>query len=127
MANEAIPLYSPGANLSATAGAAIIGKRFVDIQGATLNPATGALLTAKPAAAGVKPLGVAAYDAVAGEVFPILGEGVLPVVAGGAITAGDEVEVGADGKAVKLASGKPAGRSLTTAAANADAYIKIYS
>ena len=50
----------------------------------------------------------------------------MPVTAGAAITAGAEVEVGASGKAITLASGKAVGRALTTAANNADVYVRLY-
>ena len=127
MANECIPLYQPGKHLTATvAGAAVTGKTFVDISGATLNPATGALISVATATAAGKILGVAAFDAGLAARLSVIGEGVVPVTAGAAITAGAEVEVGASGKAITLASGKAVGRALTTAANNADVYVRLY-
>ena len=70
--------------------------------------------------------GVAAFDAAAGAQVSVIGEGVVPVTARTAITAGVEVEVGASGKAITLASGKAVGRALTTAANNADVYVRLY-
>lgn len=121
MANDCIPLYRPGADLTAVASADVTGKRFVDITG-PVNAKNGTLMTAAPATAAGKALGVAARDAVSGARFPIiLGPGhVVPVTAGGAVTAGDEVEAGTDGKAVKLASGESLGRALSTAVADGD-------
>lgn len=127
MANECIPLYQPGKHLTATvAGAAVTGKTFVDISGATLDPATGTLISVATATAAGKILGVAAFDAGLAARLSVIGEGVVPVTAGAAITAGAEVEVGTGGKAITLASGKAVGRALTTAANNADVYVRLY-
>ena len=127
MANECIPLYQPGKHLTAiVAGAAVTGKTFVDISGATLDPATGALISVATATAAGKILGVAAFDAGLAARLSVIGEGVVPVTAGAAITAGAEVEVGTGGKAITLASGKAVGRALTTAANNADVYVRLY-
>lgn len=126
MANECIPLYQPGKHITAAVATAVTGKTFVDISGATLNPATGALISVAPATAAGKVLGVAAFDAAVGAQVSVIGEGVVPVTAGAAITAGAEVEVGTGGKAITLASGKAVGRALTTAANNADVYVRLY-
>ena len=126
MANECIPLYQPGEHITAAVATAVTGKTFVDISGATLNPATGALISVAPATAAGKVLGVAAFDAAVGAQVLAIGEGVVPVTAGAAITAGAEVEVGTGGKAITLASGKAVGRALTTAANNADVYVRLY-
>ena len=126
MANECIPLYQPGKHITAAVATAVTGKTFVDISGATLNPATGALISVAPATAAGKVLGVAAFDAAVGAQVLAIGEGVVPVTAGAAITAGAEVEVGTGGKAITLASGKAVGRALTTAANNADVYVRLY-
>lgn len=126
MANECIPLYQPGKHITAAVATAVTGKTFVDISGATLNPATGALISVAPATAAGKVLGVAAFDAAVGAQVSVIGTGVVPVTAGAAITAGAEVEVGTGGKAITLASGKAVGRALTTAANNADVYVGLY-
>ena len=72
--------------------------------------------------------GVAAFDAPQdGTVAVIRGsKTILPVVAGGTLAAGDEVEVGAGGKAVKLVFGLAVGRALDVVAADADVFIEIY-
>ena len=126
MANECIPLYQPGNHITAAVATAVTGKTFVDISGATLNPAIGALISVATATAAGKILGVAAFDAAASAQVSVIGEGVVPVTAGAAITTGAEVEVGASGKAITLASGKAVGRALTTAANNADVYVRLY-
>mgnify|MGYP003598890914 CR=1 FL=1 len=46
MANECIPLYQPGKHITAAVATAVTGQTFVDISGATLTPATGALISA---------------------------------------------------------------------------------
>ena len=124
MANESIPLYRPGSDVSATPTAAVKGKTFVDVSGAI----AGGLVKVTTATAAGKAFGVAAFDAPQdGTVAVIRGsKTILPVVAGGTLAAGDEVEVGAGGKAVKLASGLAVGRALDAAAADADVFIEIY-
>lgn len=127
MANECIPLYRPGADLTVTASADVIGKRFVDLTNG-VNAADGTLMQAAHAAAGGLALGVAVRDAKSGDRFAvIIGPGhVVPVTAAAGLAAGDEVEVGADGKAAVLASGKARGRALSAASADSDVFVKLY-
>ena len=59
MANECIPLYRPGADISCTAGGAITGKTFVKVSAALAagNPASNVdstLLTVVTDTAGAK-------------------------------------------------------------------------
>ncbi|QRY61478.1 DUF2190 family protein [Gordonia sp. PDNC005] len=124
MANEAIPLYRPGADVSATPTAAVKGKTFVNVSGAM----AGQLVKVAPAAAGALAFGVAAFDAPKdGTVAVIRGaKTILPVTAGSTLAAGDEVEVGAGGKAAKLASGTAVGRALDAGTADADVFIELY-
>ena len=51
---------------------------------------------------------------------------IVPVTAGAAITAGQEVQSDATGQAIPLAAGKPAGLAMSGAAAGADCQVKIY-
>ena len=128
MANECIPAYRPGTDLTVIAGAGgVDGKTFVDIS-AALDPAGGTPATAVTATAGGLSIGVAVADAPAdAKVAVIRGRGtVLPVVAGGVIALGAEVEVGADGKAVTLTTGKARGRAWTAGVANGDVFIELY-
>lgn len=69
----------------------------------------------KMATAGSKAAGICEADTDAGEACPVNVNGVLLITAGGAIAVGQEVEVGADGKAVALASGKSNGYALDPA------------
>lgn len=127
MANECIPFYSPGLDLTVQTTAAVKGKTFLNITGA-LDPAAGTLAKAAPAAAAGPVIGVAARDAVSGARVGLLrGTGrIIPVTAGGAIAFGDEVEVGAGGKAVKLAAGKAVGRAWSAGVNNGDVAVSLY-
>lgn len=127
MANECIPAYRPGADVTATAGAAIVGKTFVDITGA-LNPANGTPITVATATAAGGAVGVASRDTASGAKLHVLrGKGsVVPVTAGGNIAVGAEVEVGSNGRAITLASGKARGRAWSAATSGTDVFIELY-
>ena len=127
MANECIPFYAPGQDVTVQTTAAVKGKTFVNITGA-LDPAAGTLAKAATATAAGPVIGVAAYDAASGARVPLIrGTGrVIPVTAGGAIAVGDEVEVGAGGKAVKLAAGKAVARAWSAGVNNGDVAVSLY-
>ena len=125
MANECIPVYEPGTQLSVTAGGAITGKTFVDIS-AALSATNGTLMTVVTATAAGKVMGVAAYDIASGARGRVIGEGIVPVTAGGNIAVGAEVEVGSNGKAVTISSGRAVARALTAGSADADVIVKLY-
>lgn len=69
----------------------------------------------KVAQAGTKAMGICEADTDAGEACPVNIDGVLLITAGGVIAVGQEVEVGATGKAVALAGGKSNGYALDAA------------
>ncbi|OBK91487.1 capsid cement protein [Mycolicibacter sinensis] len=121
---EATPLFRPGAEVTALTSAAVTGKRFVGLS-ATRDGFTG-LVKVAHAGQGAKAFGVAAYDAASGATLPILRGGIVPVTAGGSITAGDQVEVGTDGKAVKLASGVAVGQAIETATSGDDVFVALF-
>lgn len=128
MANECIPAYRPGADLTAIVGAGgVTGKTFVNIS-AALDVAAGTPLTVVTAAAAGLTFGVASRDAAAGaKVGIIRGPGIIiPVTAGGTIALGAEVEVGASGRAVTLASGKARGRAVSAGTNGNDVFIELY-
>jgi hypothetical protein len=127
MANECIPLYRPGADLTTLTTAAVTGKTFVSISGG-VNAATGGLISVATATAATKAFGVAVADAASGaRVAVITGPGqVVPVTAGGTITAGQEVEVGGSGRAVVLASGKAAGLAVSAGTSGNDVFVRLY-
>ena len=122
MANEAKPLFRPGADVTVKTTAAVTGKTFV---AASATPDADGLIKAATAGAGVKAFGVAARDIASGDVGSILRGGIINVTAGGAITVGAEVEVGSGGKAVALASGKPVGTAISTGVNNNDVLIAL--
>ncbi|MBD8218208.1 DUF2190 family protein [Microbacterium sp. CFBP 13617] len=127
MANETIPLYRPGDDVTATASGAITGKTFVDIS-AGVNAANGTTLTVVTATAAGATVGVASRDTASGAKLHVLrGKGsVVPVTAGGNIAVGAEVEAGANGRAVTLAAGKARGRAWSAGAAGSDVFIELY-
>ena len=87
--------------------AALTRLRFIGFDGGVASAAGAAV-------------GICEADSDAGEMAPVNTHGALLVEAGGAIAVGVEVEVGADGKAVTLASGIAQGRALDAAAADGD-------
>lgn len=91
-------VYAPGQDIPGVATAAITSRQFVKVS-ADRDSGTGNVSVA-PAAAGDRPLGVAAWNAATGQIVRIARGGVLKVTAGGAITAGDPIAVGANGAAV---------------------------
>lgn len=131
--NECIPFYEPGARLTASCEAAVTGKRLVDISdpiqsgpGLSSTSEGGNLVVSHATAAG-KVLGVASHDAAIGAKVTVICEGVVPIKAGGNIATGAEVEVGTNGQAVTLDSGKAVGRCLSAATSGADAMIRLYN
>lgn len=134
MANECIPLYRPGSDITAVAGGAITGKTFVKVS-AGLNPGnavtgtSSTLVTVVTNTAAGKAFGVATYDAASGARLPIIcGPGhVVPVTSGAAVAAGAEVESDASGRAITLAAGKPLGMALSASTgAGQDLFVRLY-
>jgi hypothetical protein len=107
MANECKPLFRPGHEVTVLTTGAVTGSTFVGVS-ATRDATTG-LIKVTTATAAAKAIGAKGS---------ILREGILFVTAGGAITAGAQVEVGSGGKAVVLASGVPVGTALETGSNN---------
>lgn len=116
--------YSPGANITAEATAAVAGRRFVKISG---NRTAGGNLAVAPAAAGNRALGVAADDAAVGQLVHVARGGVVKVIAAGAIAAGVDVQVGAGGAAATASTGTVVGFAVTGAADGAVAEIAFYA
>lgn len=110
-----LPIRIPGQALVATASAAITAGQIVEVSGNdTVAPAD---------AASVKWLGVAAFDAVAGNRVTIHAGGTQAPAASGTVTAGDQVAVAADGKVATSVDGDGAiGVALTTAT---DAEVRV--
>lgn len=153
-ANECIPLKVPGEAVSGQATVAVIGKRFVKITaarvGGGLRGGTSAVVAAGPgygantlstdissnyqigpcSVSGEAALGVAGWDAGVGQKTKVykLGQGlVLPITAGAALAAGQEVQTDATGRAIPLAAGKALGYTLDSASgAGVDCEIALY-
>lgn len=123
MANECTPLFSPGADVTCLTTGAVTGKTFVAISAAP--DAYGQLKVATGTGAAAA-FGVAARDAASGARVLVKKAGIVPVTAGGNITAGAEVEVGSGGKAVTLASGKAVGMACSTGTNNNDVFVDLY-
>lgn len=118
-------IYAPGADITAQVTAAVTARRFVAISG---DRVAGGNIAVAPAPAGARAFGVAAHDAASGALVTVVrgASRVVKVAAGGAITAGAEVEVGAAGKAIAKASGVAVGYAVTGAVNNTDAEISLY-
>ncbi|NAZ73861.1 DUF2190 domain-containing protein [Kineococcus sp. T13] len=142
MQNECIPFYRPGADLTAIAITAVIGKRCVKISGnrQTSPGAAGPLATSVGtgnvsighADAGGRIFGVAKWDAAltdiqGGMVGVIRGPGnVVPITCSANITAFQEVEVTTNGQVGPKNTGVAIGFALTAAASGTDAQISLY-
>lgn len=138
--NPVQPLFEPSNRVTVVATAAVGAGRFVkpsgnfqggpllDLTGPTTPLVGGNLIQCAQCVAGDKAIGVALYDASGnGEPFPCaMAHFILPVVAGGAIAAGNEVQSDANGAAIVLAAGKANGIAVS-AAAGGVVYIKMYS
>lgn len=118
MINECIPKYEPGQDLTGHCTANVTGRRFLRISGdkqgveAVSDDTSGGniqVAQADPGQNAGRIVGVAGYDSVAGrKVKVVRGAGkVIPVEAGAAIAAFQEVETDALGRAVP--SGTAAG------------------
>lgn len=71
-------------------------------------------------------IGVAMFDAKAGEPVAVETEGLFKLTAGATITAGDKVASAADGKVGKLGTGgTKIGIALSSATSDEDVYVKF--
>ena len=122
MDNVCVPLYDQGRNVTGKPTTAVIGKRFVKL---STNAGKGNPFNVAPATAALRPFGVAAYDSPIGEVVPILKGGIIPVKAVGAIVAGAEVEVAANGSVSTKAAGVSVGFAVYDAADTTDCYVDL--
>ena len=118
MANDCIKIKEDGDHITCEAdGAAVTGKRFVYVSGTRTSTLVasgqGAGLVADASAdksnvyrvknvatLGVRGLGVAAFDAAQGTMVNVIRTGIVPVTAGAAITAGQELMNDAQGRVI---------------------------
>jgi hypothetical protein len=106
--------YSPAQSITGESTGVIAARRFVKPSG---NRTANGNLAVAQAAAGDRPLGVAADDATdAGQLVRIARGGVAKVVAAGAIAAGAAVQVGTGGAASTAAAGVIVGLAASGAA-----------
>lgn len=119
--NTAIPYFTAGP-VTGIPTVAVVGKHFVSyVPGGKGNAPKVA-----PAAAGAVVAGVAGHDAAIAEPVTFETDGVIPVVAGEALTAGDKVAAGAAGVAVKAADEAViVGTCTAEAAIGKDAAIRL--
>ena len=125
--------YHETGNVSFHASGAVVGKTFVAPSanrtgGPGLSTDIENMWVLATCPAGTRAAGVAKYDVANGGVGGVHGQPgmIVPVTAGAAITVGQEVEVGAAGKAIPLASGKAVGLAMSGAASAADCPVKLY-
>lgn len=134
--NPVIPLFEEGHRPTAAAQAAVTAGKFVkvaaDLQASPiLNVASplvgGNLMQVAQCVAGDRALGVSGWDAVAiGDVLPVICQPlIVPMVAGAAITFGQEVQSDAAGNPIPLAAGKSNGIALNSAAGGATVWVAI--
>lgn len=110
-----VPLFE-GYSRTFTADADVTGGQLVEVTGDRAVSAAGAGST--------KTVGVAAFDAKAGDPVTVEGGGVQRLMAAGAIAAGDRVAAAAGGK-VATATENTIGLALTAAADGAQAQIRL--
>jgi hypothetical protein len=118
-------VYAPGADITGEATASITARTFLAISG---NRTSGGNIAVAPATAAGRVCGVAGNDADSGGLVTVVrgNSRVVKVTAGGAITAGAEVEVGTGAKAVTKASGIAVGYAISTVASGGVAEISLY-
>ncbi|TWS26622.1 DUF2190 family protein [Tsukamurella sputi] len=112
-------VYDDGDEITCRATADITLGHLVGVSG----PRNGNIAVAH-ATPGGRTLGVAGSDAKTGDLVVAYSGGVLRVIAGGAITAGDDVEVGAGGTVVKATTGKVIGFAVSSTTSGKFAEIK---
>lgn len=145
MANDLIPYKRPGEDVTGYCTSAVTGKRCVQIsaakpagekaEGVNLTAAAtgggGTYRVALPSGAGANGgaakaiFGVAKYDAAINKLVGVVREGIVPITTSAALTAGQGVQVAADGTVIVLAAGIQIGIACDDAASGADAEIAL--
>jgi hypothetical protein len=138
--NECIPFYESADRLTGGCVEAVKGKRFVapiesmlsgpgmpaTAQVGASDPIDGGNIMVAHCPAGARALGVSAWDEEVGGKTGVITEGVVPVVAGANLAAGQVVAVGAEGKAVAAsATGTAASLELGAGANNKIKLVQI--
>lgn len=89
--------HRPAKDITCRADSAIVAGTFVVLAGAEVD----GLPLVRTAGAGARPYGVAISDQARGENVLVTRGGTLPILAGGSITAGDDLSSDASGRAVR--------------------------
>jgi hypothetical protein len=123
--SSGLGVYEPGEDITGVATAAVTAKTFLAISG---DRDVNGSLSVAPATAAGRIAGVAKNTAPIGGLVGISRGGgrVVYVTTSAAVTAFQQVQVGAGGTAVPGASGVAVGYALTSAASGADAEISLY-
>ncbi|WP_223626689.1 capsid cement protein [Microbacterium sp. EST19A] len=105
-----LPKFTPGSAITFTASADVTGGRLVQV--------TGNRLVGPAVADSASVVGVAAFDAEAGDPVTVYTRagGVHPLIASGAIAAGARVSADTGGRVKTAAAGDVIGWTLTSAA-----------
>jgi predicted RecA/RadA family phage recombinase len=138
-ANECIPFYDDGDEVTVHAVNALTGKRFVRVTGRQTGYRAGTGVNANLDTSGIGGnylgdvpagaeacLGVAQYDVAAGDKVTVMRRKILPVTAGATVTVGSLVQVDSAGRVINLASGVAVGLCLVGATIGNDAEILVY-
>lgn len=99
-------------------------KAGADVKKGQVVEITGDAVVSPTSASSAKVLGVAMFDAKAGEEVSVETEGLFKLVAGGTITAGAKVTSGTDGK-VAAGTDNTVGIAITSATADEYVYVKF--
>lgn len=138
--NVLIPIFESDRRLTARCTAAVRGRRFVAISGDIPGGMYGTEnIRVAECGLGVKPVGVSNNDGLLNEEIGLTNDGaVVPMPAGAAITAGQQVQSDAQGRPIPWAGfdpaattpqtgPNPAGIAVTSqATVDADVAIKLY-
>ena len=141
MANDLIPYKRPGEDVSGYCTAAVTGKRCVQIsaakptterpEGLATTAGGGLYRVALPSGAGANGgaakmiFGVAKYDAAINKTVGVVREGIVPITASAAITAGVSLQVAADGTVVPASTGVVIGYACDDCANGADCEVAL--
>jgi hypothetical protein len=139
--NTVLALFEPADDITAAVTAAVTSGKFVKVAAAGLqggplldissptSPLTkGNLIQVTQCVAGDKAFGVTKWDTAAADdvVGLFTGNQIVPMIAGAAITAGQEIQSDAAGLPIPLAAGKANGLAVSNAAGAATVYIQLY-
>lgn len=122
--NELIPIFEDGDRPTGYCTATVRGRRLVKISADITGGMFGTEnIQVAESTAGYPAVGVACYDGASGDNIPLLRVGLVPLIAGAAITAGDPLMSDAQGRVVPYTDGATnhrIGVALTAAAAAGD-------